>query len=198
MSVNRNRIGGWDVRWREGGKFRSKTFRLKRDADRFDLQVKDAKQTGMLPRIHGGAETLDEYVENTWAPIHAAAARAQDAHRLHRPVRRAHQPHARAPTRCAISRRRSSAAGRPTGSPPAPRASGPARRSRSWAGSFSARSRRSDPGQPATACPQSTRRTRDEVRPLAPITVERIRQALLVGRAAMARRRRRRAGAARS
>ena len=73
MSVHRNRVGGYDVRWREAGHMRSRSFRRKRDAERFDLQVKDAKQTGMLERLDGGVETLDEYVEHTWAPIYAAA-----------------------------------------------------------------------------------------------------------------------------
>ncbi|MGB8882141.1 MAG: hypothetical protein WCD11_37940, partial [Solirubrobacteraceae bacterium] len=73
MSVHRNRVGGYDVRWREAGHTRSRSFRRKRDAERFDLQVKDAKQTGMLARLDGGVETLDEYVEHTWAPIYAAA-----------------------------------------------------------------------------------------------------------------------------
>ena len=81
----------------------------------------------------------------------------------------------------ATSLRRSSAAGRPTGSPPAPRASAPAKRSRSWAGSFSARSRRSGTLPTRSGCPQGPAEARDEVRPLAPITVERIRQALLAG-----------------
>ncbi|MGA2010687.1 MAG: tyrosine-type recombinase/integrase [Solirubrobacteraceae bacterium] len=72
MSVHRNRVGGYDVRWRAAGQLRSRSFRRKRDAERFDLQVKDAKQTGMLARVNGGAETLDEYVEQTWAPIHVA------------------------------------------------------------------------------------------------------------------------------
>jgi integrase len=72
VSVHRNRVGGYDVRWREAGHLRSRSFRRKRDAERFDLRVKDAKQTGTLARLDGGAETLDEYVEKTWAPIHVA------------------------------------------------------------------------------------------------------------------------------
>jgi integrase len=74
MSVHPKRTGnGYVVRWRDAtGRLRSKTFRRKRDAERFDLAVKDAKQTGALPRLDGGRETLDAYVEGTWAPIHAA------------------------------------------------------------------------------------------------------------------------------
>lgn len=51
----------------------SKTFRRRRDAERFDQQVKDAKQTGNLARLDGGQVTLDDYVETVWAPAHAAA-----------------------------------------------------------------------------------------------------------------------------
>ncbi len=51
---------------------RSKSFRRRRDAERFDMSVKDAQQTGTLAALDGGSETLDDYVENTWTPIHAA------------------------------------------------------------------------------------------------------------------------------
>jgi integrase len=74
MSVHPNRVGGYDVRYRDGsGKQRSKTYRRRRDAERFDQQVKDAKQTGGLARLDGGQVSLDDYVETTWAPVHAAA-----------------------------------------------------------------------------------------------------------------------------
>lgn len=73
MSVHPNRVGGYDVRYRDAsGKQRSKSFRRERDAKRFDVKVSDAKQTGALGRLDGGRETLDAYVEQTWAPIHAA------------------------------------------------------------------------------------------------------------------------------
>jgi integrase len=73
VSVHPNRVGGYDVRWRDaGGRMRSKSFRRKRDAERYDLAVKDAKALGTLARLDGGTETLDEYVAKTWAPIHAA------------------------------------------------------------------------------------------------------------------------------
>jgi integrase len=61
------------VYWRDAtGKQRSKSFRRRRDADRYDVQVKTAKQTGTLTAIDRGRETLDEYVETTWAPIYLA------------------------------------------------------------------------------------------------------------------------------
>ena len=40
MSVHPNRVGGYDVRWRDAtGKMRSKSFRRKRDAERYDLSA---------------------------------------------------------------------------------------------------------------------------------------------------------------
>ena len=104
MSVHPNRVGGYDVRYRDAtGRQRSKTFRRKRDAERFDQQVKDAKQTGTLARLDGGQVTLDEYVEQTWAPVHAAALAPKTAQALHRPLRRPHLPRRSAATRCASS-----------------------------------------------------------------------------------------------
>jgi integrase len=73
MSIHENRVGGYDVRYRDAtGRMRSKSFRRKRDAERFDLKIKDAKQTGMLASLDGGRETLDDYVTGTWIPVHVA------------------------------------------------------------------------------------------------------------------------------
>jgi integrase len=61
------------VYWRDAtGRQRTRSFRRKRDAERFDLTVKTAKQTGALAALDGGSETLDRYVETTWTPIHAS------------------------------------------------------------------------------------------------------------------------------
>ena len=60
------------MRWREHGRSRSRSFADKLEAQRFDVQVKDAKQAGQLNRLDSGKETLDNYVEGTWAPIHVA------------------------------------------------------------------------------------------------------------------------------
>lgn len=77
MSVHKNRVGGYDVHWREGGRQRSRSFRRKRDAERTDLRIKDGKQRGGLAQLDGGEETLDSYVEHTWAPAHAAQLAAK-------------------------------------------------------------------------------------------------------------------------
>ncbi len=73
MSVHKNRLGTYDVHWRDPtGRQRVKTIRLKRDAERYDQKIKDAKALGTLAQLDGGSQTLNEYVEQTWAPIHAA------------------------------------------------------------------------------------------------------------------------------
>jgi integrase len=61
------------VQYRDAtGQQRSKSFRRRRDAERFDQQIKDARQTGALATLDGGAETLDEYVAGAWVPIYVA------------------------------------------------------------------------------------------------------------------------------
>ena len=181
MSVHRNRAGGWDVRWREGGKSRSRTFRLKRDADRYDLQVKDAKQTGMLSRIHGGTETLDEYVENTWAPIHAAGL-APKTRTLYTSLYDGHI----SPTLGGYPLRDLT-----------PEIIGRWQADRLAAGAARERTRKAltllggilqraveagrIPANPQRLVRKAPADARDEVRPLAPITIERIRRALLAG-----------------
>jgi integrase len=181
MSVHRNRAGGWDVRWREGGKSRSRTFRLKRDADRYDLQVKDAKQTGMLSRIHGGTETLDEYVATTWAPIHAAGL-APKTRTLYTSLYDGHI----SPTLGGYPLRDLT-----------PEIIGRWQADRLAAGAARERTRKAHtllggilqraveaqriPANPQRLVRKAPAQARDEVRPFAPITIERIRRALLAG-----------------
>jgi integrase len=82
MSVHPNPYGGHDVRYRDAtGRMRSKSFRRQRDAERFDLKIKDAKQTGMLASLDGGTETLDDYVTCTWIPVHVAPLAAKTSRR---------------------------------------------------------------------------------------------------------------------
>lgn len=77
MSVERiTRKGGevvWRVRWRDArGRNRSKVLGRKRDAEAFDAEVKRRRRTGELAAMDGGRETLDGYVAGTWARAHAA------------------------------------------------------------------------------------------------------------------------------
>ena len=74
MSVERvERKGGavWRVRWRDGDHQRSKVLGRKRDAEAFDAEVRRRQRTGGFD-FEASAETLDEYVTGTWAHAHAA------------------------------------------------------------------------------------------------------------------------------
>jgi integrase len=65
---------GWRVRYRDAsGRQRSRAFKLKGDADTFDREQHRRRQLGTLHTLTARPVTLDEYVEQTWAPIHAAA-----------------------------------------------------------------------------------------------------------------------------
>ena len=70
MSIHR-KGERWVVRYREGGRNRSRTFDRKADARRFDAEVTRRRQLGDLASLAGGRETLDEFVTDTWAPTHA-------------------------------------------------------------------------------------------------------------------------------
>jgi integrase len=76
MSVERlRRKGGdvWRVRWRDArGRNRSRVLGRKRDAEAFDAEIKRRKRVGDLAALDGGRETLDEYVTGTWSRAHAA------------------------------------------------------------------------------------------------------------------------------
>ena len=61
----------WAVRYREGDRNRSKTFDKRRDADRFDAEVTRRRQLGELAALDAGRESLDDFVTQTWAPTYA-------------------------------------------------------------------------------------------------------------------------------
>ena len=70
MSVHRKGTK-WAVRYREGDRNRSKTFDKRRDADRFDAEVTRRRQLGELAALDAGRESLDDFVTQTWAPTYA-------------------------------------------------------------------------------------------------------------------------------
>ena len=72
MSVHK-RGDGWRVRYLDGDRHRSRAFDLKADAQAFDQEVRRRKQRGSLRTLTAPAQTLDSYVTEVWAPIHAAA-----------------------------------------------------------------------------------------------------------------------------
>ena len=69
MSVERvERQGGavWRVRWREGGRNRSKVLGRKRDAEAFDAEARWRRRTGELTTLEAGRETLADFAEEWW------------------------------------------------------------------------------------------------------------------------------------
>lgn len=56
----------WRVRWREAGRNRARTFDRKADAARFETEVRRRQQTGELPPLEGGRETLAAFAETWW------------------------------------------------------------------------------------------------------------------------------------
>ena len=56
----------WRVRWRQGGRNRSKVLGRKRDAEAFDAELVRRKRTGELARLDTGKELLAEFGEEWW------------------------------------------------------------------------------------------------------------------------------------
>ena len=69
MSVHR-KGSKWVVRYRDGERNRSRSFDRKGDADRFDAEVTRLRQLGTLASLDAGHETLDQFVTEVWAPTH--------------------------------------------------------------------------------------------------------------------------------
>jgi integrase len=65
---------GWEVRWRENGRHRSRRFDRRRDAHSWDAEVRRRRQLGALAlaQLTTAAPTLDQWIEQCWAPEHAA------------------------------------------------------------------------------------------------------------------------------
>lgn len=61
----------WRVRWREHGRNRARTFSTRRDALDFDADRRRARRAGTLSLLDAGAESLDDYVTGPWAHAHA-------------------------------------------------------------------------------------------------------------------------------
>ena len=76
MSVEKRTNGdgsrSWRVRWREGDRNRSRSFRTRRDAELFDSDLVRRRQLGTLAALDGGTMTLDRFIADTWAPQRAA------------------------------------------------------------------------------------------------------------------------------
>lgn len=62
----RGDTGKWEVRWRENGRNRSKSFTVKADAARFEMDVRRAREVGRPLDLDRGRETLAEFVGVFW------------------------------------------------------------------------------------------------------------------------------------
>jgi hypothetical protein len=62
----------WRARWRQGGRYRSRTFDRKRDALNFIAELRRRDQLGTLAFLDTGRTTLAEYVSGTWAKAYAS------------------------------------------------------------------------------------------------------------------------------
>ena len=56
----------WRVRWRQGGRNRSKVLGRKRDAEAFDAEITRRKRTGELAQLDAGKEPLARFGEEWW------------------------------------------------------------------------------------------------------------------------------------
>jgi integrase len=76
VSLERARKGkGYICRWREHGRQRSRKFDRAADAKSFDAEIRRRRQLGplALQQLTGrGGRTLDQWIEERWAPEHGA------------------------------------------------------------------------------------------------------------------------------
>lgn len=56
----------WEVRYRQGGRNRSRTFKTEREARMFDGEVAKLSQLGSIDNLHAGTMQLDEFVGVWW------------------------------------------------------------------------------------------------------------------------------------
>jgi integrase len=75
------------VRWREGGRQRSKAFDNKRDADKFENEINRRKQLGPFAASMLQSEiTLDEFVRTDWLPFHGEPDLSENTLRRYKEV----------------------------------------------------------------------------------------------------------------
>ncbi|OGQ96173.1 MAG: hypothetical protein A2284_05985 [Deltaproteobacteria bacterium RIFOXYA12_FULL_61_11] len=70
----KTQAGTWRVRWRVLGKFRSRTFRRKIDADHFETNLKYERTVGQwspLAKLRGQTTTFTQYAQE-WLRLHGA------------------------------------------------------------------------------------------------------------------------------
>jgi hypothetical protein len=60
----------WEVRYRDGGRHRSKVFDRKADAENFQAEVRRRKQLGTIAHLHAGDDLLADFAVEWWR-LHA-------------------------------------------------------------------------------------------------------------------------------
>jgi len=70
VSIELVKRGVWRVRWREGGRNRSKVIGRKGDAEAFDAEIRRRQRMGSLGLLDSGRQTLSEFTEEWW-DLHA-------------------------------------------------------------------------------------------------------------------------------
>jgi integrase len=183
MSVHRAPSGnGWFVRWREGGRNRSRLFTLKRDAEAFEREVERRRQLGPLAMQQAtvrGGPTLDQWIEQRWAVEHAFTLEQSTLDRY----ANVYKCHIWAPLgdvpigEVTVARLREwQAVLVKEGTNP-----GTIHKARTFLSSVLRHAAESEamPGNPLTLVRAPRPQQRDAVRPLAPATVEAIRQSML-------------------
>ena len=68
--VRRKKGHVWEVRYREGGRHRSRVFDRKADAEDFQADVRRRKQLGTLTQLHAGDQLLADFGLEWWR-LHA-------------------------------------------------------------------------------------------------------------------------------
>lgn len=84
MSIHRRpgREREWEVKWREGGRQRSRSFERKGDAQAFERDVERRKQLGPLAgTVMVSKMSLAEFMEEEWWPRYAIPNLAEDTRR---------------------------------------------------------------------------------------------------------------------
>lgn len=63
----------WKVRWRQNGRYRGRTFDRKGDAANFAADLRRRQQLGTLATLDSGRVSLADYVSKTWAKAYRAS-----------------------------------------------------------------------------------------------------------------------------
>jgi len=183
MSVERDRnSNGWIARWREHGRQHSRKFTLKGDAEAWEREIKRRAQLGPLAVAQltaRGGLTLDEWIEQRWAPEHAAGLEHSTRER-YASVYKCHiwQPLGEVPlAELTVSRLREWQAALVKGNV----SPGTVRKARTFLSSVLRHAAESEaiPGNPLSIVRAPRSQQRDAVEPLSPAAVEAIRAVLL-------------------